>query len=81
MFELKVQLEVLRNLVRGLYTGLASMSPTAPQALRDKFAALRAEHSKIVLKGIDPAYSDMLSAEYQAALDDTLKFIESGFKN
>jgi len=80
IFRLKVRVEALRVLVRGLYTGLANSSPTAKQALRERFAILRKEHSRIVLKGIAPEYSDMLSSEYQEALDEFLKDIESGLK-
>jgi hypothetical protein len=40
-FRLKVQLEALRVVVRGLFTGLANSSPTGAQALRERFAQLR----------------------------------------
>lgn len=81
IFKLKAQLEALRVLVRGLYTALANNSPSEAQALRGQFAALRLDHSKIVLKGVSPEYSDMLSSEYQSSLEDLLSFIESGIKS
>lgn len=80
LFRLKVRVAVLLNLVRGLYTGLANSSPAAHEALLEKFSALRQDHSKIVLKGIAAEYSDMLAAEYQEALDEYLKDIESGLR-
>jgi hypothetical protein len=78
MFRLKVRVEALRVLVRGLYTGLANSSPNGGQAVRERFAALRAKHSKVVISGIAPEYSDMLASEYEEALEDLLKYIESG---
>jgi hypothetical protein len=78
IFRLKVQLEALRVLVRGLFTGIANSSPTGPDTMRQRFAELRNEHGKIVLKGAPPEYSDMLTAEYQEALDNLLSFIEGG---
>ena len=77
--KVKVQLQALRVVLRGLYTGIAN-STGAGKALREEFARLRQEHSTIVLKGVNPAYSDMLAAEYQSALDDLLTDIESGLK-
>jgi len=79
ILRLKLKLEVHQVLLRGIYTGLANSSPTGPRAYRDRFADLRREHSKIAIPGIPPEYSDMISAEYQAALEDALKFIEAGF--
>ena len=79
-FRLKAQLEALRILVRGLYTGLANGSPSASENLRLRFAELRKSHSQVVLKTVNPAYSDMLAAEHQSALEDLLSFIETGFK-
>ncbi|MGO9263441.1 MAG: hypothetical protein ACLQBA_00910 [Candidatus Binataceae bacterium] len=76
----RVQLEALRVLVRGLYTGIANSSPTAPAILRERFAALRNEHGKIALKGTTPEQSDLIAAEYQEALDDLLQFIEGGLR-
>ena len=81
IFKLKAQLEALRVLVRMLYSGLANSSPAAAHAAREKFASLRLEHSKIVLKDIAPEYSDMLSSEYQSALEDLLSFIENGINS
>lgn len=80
MLRLRVQLEALRVLVRGLYTGIANSSPTTPAVLRERFVALRAEHSQIALKGIGPEQSDLIAAEYQEALDDLLQFIEGGLR-
>jgi len=81
ILRLKLKIEVHQLLLRGLYTGLVNSSPTGPQAYRDRFAALRQEHSKIAIPGIPPEYSDMLSGEYQEALEDTLSFIEAGFRS
>jgi hypothetical protein len=80
ILRLKLKIEVHHVLLRGLYTGLANSSPTGPQAYRDRFADLRREHSKIAIPGIPPEYSDMISAEYQEALEDTLSSIETGFR-
>ena len=79
-FRLKMQVQVLRVLVEGLYTGLANSSPDAAQVLRDQFARLRQEHSRIVLPNLPEGYSDMLAAEYQDALEETLRFIEDGIR-
>ena len=79
-FRLKAQLEVLRVLVRGLYTGLANQSESSAASLREKFAELREQHGNVVLKGLAPALSDLFSAEYQEALEDLLVYIESGIK-
>ena len=79
-FRLKAQLEVLRVLVRGLYTGLANQSESSAVSLHELFAEIRKRHSKVVLKGLAPALSDLFSAEYQEALEDLLAFIESGIK-
>jgi hypothetical protein len=79
IFRLKTRQEVLLNLMRGLYTGLASISPSADQVLREKFSKMRQESQQVVLKGIDPAYSDLSAAEYQDACEDILSFIEAGF--
>ena len=78
-FRLKMQVQVLHVLVEGLYTGLANSSPDAAQALRDRFAKLRQQHSRIVLPNLPDGYSDMLAAEYQEALDESLRSIEKGF--
>ena len=80
IFRLKIRLEVHQVLLRGLYTAPANSSPNGPQAYRDRFAALRKEHGKIAIPGLAPEYSDLISAEYQEALDDTLSDIESGFR-
>lgn len=77
---LKLRIEVHLVLIRMIYSGLANISPAAAQALREKFESLRQDHEKIALRGIPPAYSDLLSAEYQEALGDALSFIEEGMK-
>jgi hypothetical protein len=78
IFRLKVQLEALRVIVRALFLTIAKSSTTGPQILQDRFDDLRREHGKIMIPGLRPGYSDMLSAEYQEALKDLLSFIESG---
>jgi hypothetical protein len=80
MVRISANLEAIRTLLRGLYTGLANTSPNAAQVIREKFAALRTEQQKVTLRGVDPAMSDLVAAEFQEALDDLLTFIESGFK-
>lgn len=79
LLRLKLRLQALEVLVRGLYVALASLSPSAPQALRVKFEALRKETALVAVKGYPPEYSDMIAAEYQTATDDLLSFIEKGF--
>ena len=81
ILRIKLRLEVFHVLLRGLYTGLANSSPTAAQACRDQFSALRQEQAKIVIPGLLPGYSDLVSAEYQEALEETLSHIESGFRS
>jgi hypothetical protein len=76
---LKARLEVLQVLIRGLYTGLANISPNAAQGWRNRFAELRKEHAKIAIPGVPSEYSDLIAAEYQEALEDSLSNIESGF--
>jgi len=80
ILRIKMRLEVHQVLLRMLYTGLANSSPNGTQPYRDKFDALRKEHGKIAVPGLAPEYSDLISAEYQEALDDALSDIESGFK-
>ena len=80
IFRLKARLEVHQVLLRGLYTMLANSVPGGGKAFRDRFAALREEHSKVAIQGVSPEYSDLFSGEYQEALDDALKDIESRFR-
>jgi hypothetical protein len=77
---MKIRLDLHQVLLRGLYTGMANSWPGGAQAYRARFEDLRKEHSKIAIPGLPPEYSDMLAAEYQEALDDILKDIESGFR-
>jgi hypothetical protein len=81
ILRLKLSLEVHRVLLRGLYIAAANSIPGGAQACRDRFAALRKEHAKIVIPGIPPEYSDMVTAEYQEALEDALSSIEAGFRS
>lgn len=78
---LKMKFEVHLVLLHGLYTGLANSSPSAGQALREKFAALRQEHAKIAISNLPEGYSDLFAAEYQEALEDALSSIEEGIKD
>lgn len=79
ILRLKLRIEVVRVLLRGLYTALAKSSPAAAQALRDQFADLRQRHGQITLPGHPAVYSDMVAGEYQDELNNLLSFIESGF--
>lgn len=65
---------------RQLYTSLANNSPDGLQSVRAVFAQLRENHSQMVLSGTAPEFSDLVAAEYQAALDNLLRFIEDGFQ-
>jgi cobalamin biosynthesis protein CbiG len=76
---LRLRVEVHQELLRGLYTGLANSSPTAAQGFRNQFAILRQGRSGIAIRGLPPATSDMIAAEYQEALEDVLSNIEAGF--
>jgi hypothetical protein len=80
ILRLRLRAEVHQVLLRGLYTGMANTSPTAAQMFRDQFVTLRREHSKMVIRGLPPASSDMIAAEYQEALEDVLSNIEVGFR-
>ena len=80
LMRIKIKSDILLTLLRGLYTGLANSSPSAREALKLNFAALRKQHSIVAIKGIDPAYSDMVAGESQEALEDALSFIESGIR-
>jgi hypothetical protein len=80
ILRLRLRAEVHQVLLRGLYTGMANTSPSAAQGVRDQFAKLRQEHSKIVIRGLPPTSSDMVAAEYQEALEDALSHIEAGFR-
>ena len=80
VLRLKLQILVLQELVRMLYSGLANTSPAVAQTLRDQFAKLRKKHAQVALKNVPPEYSDMLAAEYQTALEDLLSLVESGFR-
>ena len=77
--QMKIKTEVLLTLLRGLYTGLANISPDARRGVEGSFANLREQHSLVTIKGVAPEYSDMVSAEAQEALEDVLTFIEAGF--
>ena len=77
---LKMRLEAHQVLLRMMFVGWASISPNGGQTLRGQFARLRAEHAKIAIPGMKPEYSDLVSAEYQEALDDILSDIESGLR-
>ena len=79
LMQMKIKTEVLLTLLRGLYTCLANISPDARLAVVKIFSNLRKEHSLIAIKGVPAEYSDMVAAEAQEALDDVLKYIESGF--
>ena len=79
LLRVKVKLEVMLTLHRGLYTGLANSSPAAMEAMKIQFSNLRNGHAQIAIKGLAPEYSDMVSGEYQEALEDALSFIEAGF--
>ena len=59
IIRIKIKTEILQVLLRGLYTGLANSSPTAAQACRDRFEALRKDHAKITIPGLTPEYSDL----------------------
>jgi hypothetical protein len=69
ILRLRLRAEAHQVLLRGLYTGLANISPAVAQSCRDQFE----EHSKIVIRGLSPALSEMVAAEYQEALECTLK--------
>jgi hypothetical protein len=73
------KIEALATLVRGIYVAQANSSPAAALALREVFGNLRREHEKVVLKNQHPAVSDMIASENQAAMEDFLSYIESGF--
>jgi hypothetical protein len=77
---LKLKMEVHLVLLRMLYSGLANTVQGAGDAIRAKFAELRAEHDKIVLLNLPEGYSDMIAAEYQEALKDALSLIEGGIR-
>lgn len=79
-FRQDMKIEVIRVLLRGLYTGLANSSPTGGTMVRNRFEELRKEHAKIALPGLPEGYSDMLAGEYQVALDETIAFIEAGIR-
>ena len=80
ILRLKVKIEVLLMLVRGLYTGLANTSLIASATVRENFAEMRKEHSKIAIPNLPAGYSDLLAGEYQEALEDALSQIEAGIK-
>ena len=77
---LKLQVQALSVMVEGLYTALANTDVISPQALRESFAKLRSAHSKVVLKNLDAATSDLVSSEYQEILDALLLRIEKKLK-
>ena len=78
-FRMKMDIQALQLVLRGLYSELASGSPVANEAYRAAFATLREAQAKVVLRDVNPAYSDMLASEYQDALSELLDFIEAGF--
>jgi hypothetical protein len=80
LLRLKLKIEAIVVLVRALYIGLANSSPTVTQAFRVNFSSLRESHSQVAIPGIPPEFSDLVAGEYQEALDDFLKLIESGFR-
>lgn len=80
VLRVKLQIEAIYVLIRGLYTGLANISPTSAQGYRHQLERLRQKHSKIALKNVRPEYSDLVASEYQAILNDLLSYIESGIR-
>lgn len=80
ILRLRLRVEIHQMLLRGLYTGLANIGPTAAQMCRDQFAALRRDHAKIVIPGLLPGWSDMIAGEHQEILEDVLSNIEAGFR-
>ena len=81
ILRLRLRMEVHQVLLRGLYSGLANIFPSAAKMCRDQFATLRREHSKTAIRGLPPASSDLISAEYQEALEDVLSNIEAGLRH
>jgi hypothetical protein len=80
LLRLKFKVEVQHVLIKALYISLARTAPNGRKMLEDQFAMLRQVHSQVAPKGLDPAYSDLVAAEYQEALDDTLLDIETALK-
>jgi len=81
VLRLQVRIVALEALVHALCTGLARTLPDARQAIRDQFQVFRQKHSQIALPGVAPEYSDLVSGEYQDALDDVLKKAEQCFRS
>lgn len=79
---IRIRLEIFRMLFSNVYTWLARLSsPNVAPILLESFEELRKSHSRVFLTGVAPEYSDMMSAEYQEALDEILKQIEDGLRN
>ena len=79
LMQMKIKTEILLTLIRDLYTSSANILPVAKKSINYQFAKLRQEHSTMVIKGIPAEYSNLVAAEAQEALEDVLKYIESGF--
>jgi hypothetical protein len=77
-FRLKSNILALKAVMRTMFALFASCSPVHEQATREAFNRLRDSGDKLVLTEFDPASSDMLTSEYQAIMEDLLRFIENG---
>jgi hypothetical protein len=68
------QSEARETLMRGVYTGMVGNSPSASAVLREKFRALRQEHSKIALKNTRPLRSQLIP--YRLIPDTSLRKLQ-----
>jgi hypothetical protein len=77
-FRLKANILALKAMLRTLSGLFAASSPAHAQAMQDAFGRMRDTSARLVLTELDPASSDMIASEYQAIVDDLLRFIENG---
>lgn len=78
ILQLRMKIEALYILVRGLYSGIVGTSPTGIEYLKRQFAALRQHASLVAIKGLPPEQSDLAAGEFQTALEDFLSDLEAG---
>lgn len=73
---LRLRIRALEEVLRAICTGLSGL-PEIADEYRAQLALLRQEHAQVVLEDRNPAESDMLAGEYQEALDDVLRLVNS----
>lgn len=77
VFRLKAQIYAYEMVLEAALSSLERASPIALAEFQEK-ANLQREHiQRIYLQNVDPAYSDLATAEFQQAFESVLSLINS----